>query len=85
MGFAMRFDNGVDEMTESNEPSLNSRSTVQVHEQPTASTISNEHDIDMAMLAAAGGIAAASAEIARQVRARLLRRAEQLEHDSGDC
>ncbi|CAN5591042.1 hypothetical protein BH09CHL1_BH09CHL1_11870 [soil metagenome] len=74
--FAMSFDNGVDEMTESNEPAANSRSVLQLQAQPVERQISSEQEIDLAMLAAAGGIAAASAEIARQVRARILCRAE---------
>lgn len=84
LAFAMSFDNGVDEMTESTEPVSHSLSALQVQAPPAERTGSTEQEIDLAMLAAAGGIAAGSAEIARQVRARILRRGDCLASDSED-
>jgi hypothetical protein len=71
----MNFDNGVDAVTDFN-------GTVNTGDPPHHVRVSSygnaigldEIEIDLAMLAAAGGTAAASAEIARQVRERVLNR-----------
>lgn len=65
-------------MTEHNEGRAAIDSPIGIQQPPPVSggSLHVEHEADLAMLAAAGGVAAASAEIARQVHARVLHKAK---------